>query len=128
MQITDLVSNDVLLLVTENLNEKLNKDIKKCTGRVFILVKNMIVDETYITVIQHELNGSVYRLLSKVMKLPNKILEVNTKNSLWKENIEQGLNSLTSNVSPIVLIKTNLDGTLKIVQEIENLKSKISFR
>lgn len=88
----------------------------------------MIVDDTYVTVIQQEFNGCVYRLLSRVMKLPNKIIEVTTNNSLWKENIEQELKSLTSNISPIVLIKNNLDSSLNIVQDIENLKSKINFR
>lgn len=124
----DLVSNDVLLLVTENLNEKLNKEIKKCSGRVFILIKTMIVDDSYITIIQQEHNGSVYRLISRVTKLPNKILEVTTENTSWKNYIEQGLKSLTCNISPLVVIKTHLDSSLKIVHAIENIKSKISFR
>lgn len=127
-QITDLVSNDVLLLVTENMNEKLNKDIKKCLGRVFILIKNMMVDDTYTTIIQQEYNGSIYRLITRVMKLPNTILEVTTKNSLWKDNIKQGLKSLNCNVSPIVLIKIDFESPLQVVQEIENIKSKIGFR
>lgn len=118
----------MLLLVTEHLNEALNKEIKKCTGRIFILIKNMTVDETYTTIVQQEHNGSVYRLITRVMKLPNKILEVNTKNSLWRSNIEQGLKSLTSNVSPIVLIKINSESHLQVVQEIEKIKSITDFR
>lgn len=120
---------DVLLLVTENLNEQLNKDIKKSTGRVFVLTKNTTTDDTYTTIIQQRHNGSVYRLITRVVKLPNKILEVTIKNNtLWKENIEQGLKLLTNNVSPIVLIKNNSESPLRIVQEIENIKSVTSFR
>lgn len=120
---------DVLLLVTENLNEQLNKDIKKSTGRVFVLTKNTTTDDTYTTIIQQRHNGSVYRLITRVVKLPNKVLEVTIKNNtLWKENIEQGLKLLTNNVSPIVLIKNNSESPLRIVQEIENIKSVTSFR
>lgn len=120
---------DVLLLVTENLNEQLNKDIKKCTGRVFVLLKNTTTDDTYTTIIQQRHNGSVYRLITRVVKLPNKVLEVTIKNNtLWKENIEQGLKLLTNNVSPIVLIKNNSESPLRVVQEIENIKSVTNFR
>lgn len=115
-------------MVTENLNENLNKDITKCTGRVFILVKNMTVDNTYTTIIQHNHNGSMYRLITRVVKLPNKILEVTTTNSFWKDNIEQGLKSLSGNVSPIVLIKMNSESFPQVVQEIENMKSITGFR
>lgn len=118
----------MLLLVTENLNEKLNKDIKTCLGRVFILIKNMTVDDTYTTIVQQEYNGSIYRLITRIVKLPNTILEATTKNSLWKDNIKQGLKSLTSNVSPIVLIKIDFESPLQVVHEIENIKSKIGFR
>lgn len=119
----------MLLLVTENINETLSKEIKKCTGRIFILKKNMSVDDTsYTTIVQQEYNGSVYRLITRVMKLPNKILEVSTKNRLWKENVERGLKALTSNVSPIVLIKLNSESNLQIVQEVEKIKSIIGFR
>lgn len=114
--------------MTEDLNEQLNKDIKKYPGRVFILVKNAMVYDNYTIVIQQEVNGIIYRLVTRTIKLPNKILEVTTNNSLWKTNIEQGLNSFTSNVSPIVLIKTNSESPLQVVQEIENIKSIISFR
>lgn len=118
----------MLLLVTEHWSEALNKEIKKCAGRIFILIKNMTVDETYTTIVQQEYNGSVYRLITRVMKLPNKILEVNTTNGLWRSNIEQGLKSLTSNVSPIVLIKINSESHLEVVQEIEKIKSITDFR
>lgn len=91
-------------------------------------MKNMPVDDTYTTIIQQEHNGSVYCLITRIMKLPNKILEVNTKNSLWRNNIEQGLKSLTNNVSPIILIKTNSESNLKVVQEIEKINSIIDFR
>ncbi|XP_026815045.1 fatty acid synthase-like isoform X2 [Rhopalosiphum maidis] len=127
-QVTDLESNHVLLLVTEHLNEKLNKDIKKCTGKVFVLIKNLTVDDTYTTIVQYEHNGSIYRLITRIVKLPNKILEVSTKNSSWTDNIEQGLKSLSSNVSPIVLIKIDSKNSLQVVQKIENIKSAISFR
>lgn len=70
----------------------------------------------------------MYRLITRTMKLPNKILEVTTKNSAWKDNIEQGLKMLTSNMSPIVLIKIDSDSPLQVVQEIENIKSTIGFR
>lgn len=119
---------DALLLVTESLNENLNKNIKNSAGRVFILVKNMTVDSTYTTIIQHERNGSMYRLITRVVKLPNKILEVTTKNNCWKDNIEQGLKSLTGNVSPIVLIKINSESVPRVVQDIENINSVTSFR
>uniref|UniRef100_A0A2S2QQD5 Fatty acid synthase n=1 Tax=Sipha flava TaxID=143950 RepID=A0A2S2QQD5_9HEMI len=128
VQITDLESNDTLLLVTEHLNEKLNKEIKMCAGRVFVLIKELIIDDNYTTVIQYEHNGSMYRLITRAMKLPNKILEVTTKNSAWKDNIEQGLKILTSNMSPIVLIKIDSDSCLQVVQEIENIKSPLGFR
>ncbi|VVC35574.1 Hypothetical protein CINCED_3A020887 [Cinara cedri] len=128
IQITELTSNDVLLLVTEDLNEQINKDIKKYPGRVFVLVKNMMVDDNYTVVIQQEINGAIYRLVTRTIKLPNKILEVTTNNSLWKDNIEQGLNSFTNNISPIVLIKTESESQLQVVREIENIKSLISFR
>lgn len=118
----------MLLLATENLNEKLNKDIKNCTGKVYVLIKNSAVDDAYTTIVQYEHNGSIYRLITRLVKLPNKILEVSTKNSLWKDNIEQGLKSLTNNVSPIVLIKIDSENSLKVVQEIENIKSIIGFR
>lgn len=121
-------TTDVLLLVIDNLNEKLNKDIKKCPGKVFVLIKNMTVDNTYTTIVQHEHNGSMYRLITRVMKLPNKILEVTTQNSLWKENIKKGFKSLTCNVSPIVLIKTNSESPSQVVQEVENIKSINDFR
>ncbi|CAI6344354.1 unnamed protein product [Macrosiphum euphorbiae] len=127
-QITDLASNHVLLLVTEYLNEKLNKDIKNCAGKVFVLIKNSIVDDTYTTVVQYEHNGSIYRLITRLVKLPNKILEVSTKNSSWTDNIEQGLKLLSSNVSPIVLIKNDSENSLQVVQKIENIKSMIDFR
>jgi hypothetical protein len=117
-----------LLLVTEHLNEKLNKEIKMCAGRVFVLIKELIIDDNYTTVIQYEHNGSMYRLITRAMKLPNKILEVTTKNSAWKDNIEQGLKILTSNMSPIVLIKIDSDSCLQVVQEIENIKSPLGFR
>lgn len=118
----------MLLLVTENLNEKLNNDIKKCLGKVFVLVKNMIVNDIYTVVIQQEINGSIYYLITRTMKLPNKILEVTTNNNKWKDNIKQGLNSFTSNISPIVLIKTDLESPLQIVRELENIKCIVSFR
>lgn len=119
----------MLLLVTENLTEKLNKEIKQCQGRVFVLVKNnMTVDDTYTTVVQQESYGSIYRLITRVMKLPNKILEVTTKSSSWKDSVEQGLKALTNNVSPIVLIKIDSESPQQVVQEIENIKSNISFR
>lgn len=121
-------TTDVLLLVTENLNEKLYKDIKKCPGKVFVLIRDMAVDDTYTTIIQQEHNGYVYRLITRVIKLPNKILEVTTKTDLWKENILQGLKSLTSNVSPIVLIKTDSEVSSRVVQEIENIKPNTDFR
>lgn len=116
------------MLVTESLNEKLNSDVKKCAGRVFILMNDTTVDDTYTTIVQQEHNGSVYRLITRIMKLPNKILEVTTKNSLWKENIEQSLSALTNNVSPIVLVKIDSDSPIQIVQEIENIKSTVGFR
>lgn len=127
-QVTDLESNHVLLLVTEYLNEELNKDIKKCTGKVFVLVKNLTVDDTYTTIVQYEHNGSIYRLITRLVKLPNKILEVSTKNSSWSNNIEQGLKSLSSKVSPIVLIKTDSENSFQVVQKIESIKSAIGFR
>lgn len=88
----------------------------------------MTVDDTYTTIVQQEYNGSIYRLITRVIKLPNTILEATTKNSLWKDNIIQGLKSLTNNVSPIVLIKIDSEGPLQVAQEIENIKSKIGFR
>lgn len=88
----------------------------------------MTVEDTYTTVIQQQYNGSIYRLITRVMKLPNKILEVTTKSSLWKDNIEQGLKSLTNNVSPIVLIKIDSESPLQVVKQIENIESSISFR
>jgi len=115
-------------LVTENLNEKLDKYVKNCAGRVFILIKNMTIDDTYTTIIRQSYNGSIYRLITRKMKLPNKILEVNTKNSSWKYDIKQGLKSLTSNLSPIVLIKIDSESPVEIVQEIENTKFTINFR
>lgn len=115
-------------MVTEYLNEELNKDIKKCTGKVFVLVKNLTVDDTYTTIVQYEHNGSIYRLITRLVKLPNKILEVSTKNSSWSNNIEQGLKSLSSKVSPIVLIKTDSENSFQVVQKIESIKSAIGFR
>lgn len=112
--------------MTEDVNEKLNNDIKKCQGRVFVLVKNMTVDDIYTVVVQQEINGCIYRLITRTMKLPNKILEVTTKNDSWKDNIEQGLSSFTSKVSPIVLIKT--ESPLQVIREIDNTKSIINFR
>lgn len=115
-------------MVTEHLNEKLNKDIKNCAGKVFVLMKNSTIDDTYTTIVQYEHNGSIYRLITRLVKLPNKILEVNTKNSSWTDNIEQGLKLLSSNVSPIVLIKNDSENSLQVVQKIENIKSMIDFR
>lgn len=115
-------------MVTEHLNEKLNKDIKNCAGKVFVLIKNSTVDDTYTTIIQYEHNGSIYRLITRLVKLPNKILEVSTKNSSWADDIERGLKSLSSNVSPIVLIKNDSENSLQVVQKIENIKSMIGFR
>jgi len=93
-----------------------------------VLIKNSTVDETYTTIVQYEHNGSIYRLITRLVKLPNKILEVNTKNSSWTDNIEQGLKLLSSNVSPIVLIKNDSENALQVVQKIENIKSMIGFR
>lgn len=115
-------------MVTEKLNEKLNRDIKKYTGRVFIIVNDTTVDDTYTTIIQFEHNGSVYRLITRIIKLPNKILEVTTKDSLWKDTLKQDLNSLTSNISPIVLIKMDSLSPLLVIKEIENIKTTIGFR
>lgn len=91
-------------------------------------MKNTVADDTYTTIIQHDHNGSVYRLITRVMKLPNKILEFTTKNSSWKYDIEQRLKSLTSNLSPIVVIKIDSESTLEVSREIENVKSIIDFR
>jgi len=110
------------------MNEKLNKYIKNCTGRVFVLIKNMVFDDTFTTIIQQDYNGSIFRLITRVMKLPNKILEITTKNSSWKYNIKQGLKLLTNNLSPIVLIKINSESPLEVVQDIENIKSTVGFR
>lgn len=88
----------------------------------------MTIDDNYTTIIQYEHNGSTYRLITRAMKLPNKILEVTTKNNGWKDNIEQGLKILTSNMSPIVLVKIDTDGPFHVVQEIESIKSTVGFR
>lgn len=87
-----------------------------------------MVDDTYTTIVQYEHNGSIYRLITRLVKLPNKILEVSTKDSSWTDNIERGLKSLSSNVSPIVLIKIDSKNFLQVVQKIENIKSRIGFR
>lgn len=88
-----------------------------------------MIDDNYTTIIQYEHGGSMYQLITRVMKLPNKILEVTTNNSVWKDNIEQGLKMLTSNMSPIVLVKIDADSPpLQVVQEIENIKSTVGFR
>jgi len=92
------------------------------------LIKNSTVDDTYTTIVQYEHNGSIYRLMTRLVKLPNKILEVSTKNSSWTDNIEQGLKLLSSNVSPIVLIKNDSENSFQVVQKIENIKSMIDFR
>lgn len=88
-----------------------------------------MIDDNYTTIIQYEHSGSMYQLITRVMKLPNKILEVTTNNSVWKDNIEQGLKMLASNMSPIVLVKIDADSPpLQVVQEIENIKSTVGFR
>lgn len=123
------MSNDVLLLVTENLSEKLNKDIKSCPGRVFVLLRSLKADDTYTTVVQQQHDGFVYRLvIARATKLPNTLMEVTTSNHLWKEIVEHGLGSFTCNTSPIVLVNTVTENPLQVVKEIESIKSIIGFR
>ncbi|XP_050431818.1 fatty acid synthase-like [Adelges cooleyi] len=123
----NLTQSDVILLITEHLNNDLKQDIKKCLGRVFVLEKSTTVDEEYTTVIQKEYQDSVYHLITPSVTLPNQIMEVSTKHSSWKECMQQGLKFLTSNM-PIVLVKIDSECPIKVVNEIEEMNNASYFR